>query len=172
MAAGPDAAGGALADAGCTVAVITAKDKLRKLLGHRMRGICFSSEKADEVTQDEHGIEEVVQLVGMAVPSVYSAELSQFVFAAGVRLMQKRRPDIMYLSTTDYVQHKHAPGTAAANRFYRMMDGYLGELEAQGCAIVLTADHGMNAKHASMRARTSSTCRICSIAGSARAGPG
>ncbi len=136
----------ALADAGCTVAVITAKDKLRKLLGHRMRGICFSSEKADEVTQDEHGIDEVVQLVDMAVPSVYSAELSQFVFAAGVRLMQKRRPDIMYLSTTDYVQHKHAPGTGAANRFYRMMDGYLGELESQGCAIVLTADHGMNAK--------------------------
>ena len=75
----------ALADAGCAVAVITAKDKLRKLLGHRMRGICFSSEKADQVTQAEHGIDEVVQLVGMAVPSVYSAELSQFVFAAGVQ---------------------------------------------------------------------------------------
>jgi len=35
--------------------------------------------------------------------------LSEFVFAAGVRLMQTHRPDIMYLSTTDYVQHKHAP---------------------------------------------------------------
>ncbi|HUL18119.1 MAG TPA: phosphonoacetate hydrolase [Steroidobacteraceae bacterium] len=136
----------ALADAGCTVAVVTAKDKLRRLLGYRMRGICFSSEKADEVTQAENGIDEVVQLVGMAVPSVYSAELSQFVFAAGVKLMQTRRPDVMYLSTTDYVQHKHAPGTPAANRFYAMMDGYLGELDAQGCAIVLTADHGMNAK--------------------------
>jgi phosphonoacetate hydrolase len=136
----------ALAQAGCTVAVITAKEKLRKLLGHQMRGICFSSEKADQVTQAEHGIEAVVQLVGLPVPSVYSAELSQFVFAAGVKLMQTRRPDIMYLSTTDYVQHKHAPGTPDANRFYRMMDGYLGELDALGCAIVLTADHGMNAK--------------------------
>ena len=136
----------ALAQAGCTVAVITAKEKLRKLLGHQMRGICFSSEKADQVTQAEHGIESVVQLVGLPVPSVYSAELSEFVFAAGVKLMQTRRPDIMYLSTTDYVQHKHAPGTPDANRFYRMMDGYLGELDALGCAIVLTADHGMNAK--------------------------
>ena len=136
----------ALAEAGCTVAVITAKDKLRKLLGYQMRGICFSSEKADQVTQAEHGIEAVVQLVGLPVPSVYSAELSQFVFAAGVKLMQTRRPDIMYLSTTDYVQHKHAPGTPDANRFYRMMDGYLGELDSLGCAIVLTADHGMNAK--------------------------
>ena len=136
----------ALAEAGCAVAVITAKEKLRKLLGHQMRGICFSSEKADQVTQAEHGIEAVVQLVGLPVPSVYSAELSEFVFAAGVKLMQTRRPDIMYLSTTDYVQHKHAPGTPDANRFYRMMDGYLGELDSLGCAIVLTADHGMNAK--------------------------
>src|SRR5205807_2030649 len=44
------------------------------------------------------------------------------------------------------VQHKHAPGSAEANSFYRMMDGYLRELDAQGCAIALTADHGMNSK--------------------------
>jgi phosphonoacetate hydrolase len=138
----------ALADAGKTVAVITAKDKLRKLLGHGMKGICFSAEKADEVTQAENGITGVTDLVGMPVPSVYSAELSEFVFAAGVKLMANagRRPDVMYLSTTDYVQHKHAPGTAGADAFYRMMDTYLGQLDAMGCVIALTADHGMNAK--------------------------
>jgi len=138
----------ALADAGCTVAVVTAKDKLRKLLGHDMKGICFSAEKADEATHDENGISGVVDLVGMEVPSVYSAQLSEFVFAAGVKLMQRSstRPDVMYLSTTDYVQHKHAPGTEGADAFYRMMDGYLGQLDAMGCVIALTADHGMNAK--------------------------
>ncbi|MEP7138064.1 MAG: phosphonoacetate hydrolase [Caldimonas sp.] len=137
----------ALADAGQSVAVITAKDKLRKLLGHGMKGICFSAEKADEATMEENGIAEVVERVGMPVPSVYSAELSEFVFAAGVELMShERRPDVMYLSTTDYVQHKHAPGTDGADAFYRMMDGYLGKLDAMGCTIVLTADHGMNAK--------------------------
>jgi phosphonoacetate hydrolase len=136
----------ALAEAGCKVAVITAKDKLRKLLGHRLRGICFSAEKADEVTLDEHGIDRVLQLVGLPVPNVYSAALSEFVFAAGVKLMQTQRPDVMYLSTTDYVQHKHAPGSAEANAFNHMMDGYLARLETQGCIIALTADHGMNAK--------------------------
>jgi phosphonoacetate hydrolase len=136
----------ALADAGCTVAVVTAKDKLRKLLGHQLRGICFSAEKADQATLEEHGIDGVLQMVGMPVPSVYSAELSEFVFAAGMKLMQTRRPDIMYLSTTDYVQHKHAPGSAEANAFCAMMDRYLAELERLGCAIALTADHGMNAK--------------------------
>jgi len=136
----------ALADAGCKVAVVTAKDKLRKLLGHKLRGVCFSAEKADQVTRAEHGIEDVLSLVALPVPSVYSAALSEFVFAAGVKLMQTQRPDVMYLSTTDYVQHKHAPGTAEANAFYAMMDRYLGELEPYGCTIALTADHGMNAK--------------------------
>src|SRR3954469_8086818 len=137
----------ALANSGKKVAVITAKDKLRRLLGHGMKeGICFSSEKSGELTQAENGITGVVERVGMPVPDVYSAALSEFVFAAGVKLMQRERPDIMYLSTTDYVQHKHAPGAAEANAFNAMMDRYMGELEALGCVIVLTADHGMNSK--------------------------
>jgi phosphonoacetate hydrolase len=137
----------ALADAGQRCAVVTAKDKLRRLLGHGMvGGICFSSEKADVATEAENGITGVPGLVGMPVPGVYSAELSEFVFAAGVKLMQTRRPDVMYLSTTDYIQHKHAPGTPGANAFYAMMDRYLGALDALGCVIALTADHGMNAK--------------------------
>lgn len=136
----------ALAGAGKSVAVVTAKDKLRRLLGHGMRGICFSSEKADQVTQAENGITDVLELVGRPVPGVYSAELSAFVFAAGVKLMAQRRPDVMYLSTTDYVQHKHAPGTPGANVFNAMMDGYLAQLHEMGCVIALTADHGMNSK--------------------------
>ena len=137
----------AFSDAGAKVAVITAKDKLRKLLGHQMKGICFSSEKADQVTLAENGIENVVQRVGMPVPSVYSAELSEFVFVAGVKLMERERPDLMYLSTTDYIQHKAAPGTAMANDFYAMMDRNLAQLDLMGATIVLTADHGMNDKH-------------------------
>ena len=136
----------ALADAGHSVAVVTAKDKLRKLLGHGMKGICFSSEKADQATEQENGIADVLPLVGMPVPDVYSAELSEFVFAAGVRLIETRRPDFLYLSTTDYVQHKHAPGDPDANRFYGMLDRYLARLDALGAVFALTADHGMNAK--------------------------
>jgi phosphonoacetate hydrolase len=122
---------------GATVAGVTAKDKLRRLLGHEMKGTCFSAETAEP---------EVLELVGMPRPSVYSAALSEFVFAAGVKLLATARPDITYLSTTDYVQHKHAPGPAAANDFYRMLDGYLGRLDVAGAVVALTADHGMNAK--------------------------
>ena len=136
----------ALADAGAKVAVVTAKDKLRALLGHKMKGICFSSEKAGEATLEGNGIADVLALAGMPVPSVYSAALSEFVFAAGVALLKRDRPDVMYLSTTDYVQHKAAPGTAAANDFTAMLDRYLAEMDALGATVVLTADHGMNAK--------------------------
>ena len=137
----------AFADAGAKVVVITAKDKLRLQLGHELKGVCFSSEKADEATIADNGVDGVVDLVDMPVPSVYSAALSEFIFAAGVKLMTRDRPDIMYLSTTDYVQHKHAPGTVEANAFYAMMDGYWAQLDALGCTLALTADHGMNAKH-------------------------
>jgi phosphonoacetate hydrolase len=136
----------AFAQEGAKVAVVTAKDKLRALLGHGLQGICFSAEKADQTTQAVNGIDGALALVGMPLPSVYSAALSEFVFAAGVKLMQRDRPDLVYLSTTDYVQHKSAPGTPAANAFVAMMDRYLAELDGLGATIVLTADHGMNAK--------------------------
>ncbi len=137
----------AFSKAGAKLAVVTAKDKLRKLLGKGMTGICFSAEKADGTTIAEHGIDNALAYVGRPLPSVYSADLSEFVFAAGVKLLKDRRPDIMYLSTTDYVQHKAAPGAPDANSFYKMMDGYLAQLDAMGATIVLTADHGMNDKH-------------------------
>jgi phosphonoacetate hydrolase len=141
----------ALQRAGCRIAVVTAKDKLRALLGKGLalgpgKACAFSSEKSDKATLAENGIENVNALIGRPVPDVYSAALSQFVFAAGVVLMERERPEVMYLSTTDYIQHKHAPGTGPANDFYAMMDGYLAQLDALGCTIVLTADHGMNAK--------------------------
>ena len=142
----------AFQDAGAKIAIITAKDKLRRLLGNGLTigeegAICFSSEKSDQTTIAENGIENVNDMVGMPVPSVYSAELSEFIFAAGVKLMETVRPDIMYLSTTDYIQHKFAPGSEGANQFYAMMDSYWSKLDALGAVIGLTADHGMNAKH-------------------------
>jgi phosphonoacetate hydrolase len=137
--------------AGAKIAMVTAKDKLRLLLGKGLAfdgtAVAFSSEKADKVNMAENGIADACGLVGMAVPDVYSAELSEFVFAAGVKLLAQMKPDLMYLSTTDYVQHKYAPGSEGANRFYAMMDGYLGQLDAGGAIIVIVADHGMKDKH-------------------------
>jgi phosphonoacetate hydrolase len=138
----------ALSQRGARVAVITAKDKLRRLLGHGLhQGICFSAEKAHEATLEEHGIEKVNALVGWDTPEVYSSQLSEFVMEAGLRLYRQRPPDIMYLSLTDYIQHKHAPGTPEADRFYQILDRYFGAFNELGAILGITADHGMNDKY-------------------------
>ena len=139
-------------EAGARVAMVTAKDKLRALLGAGLkfdedRAVAFSSERSGETTKAEHGIANASAWLGMPVPEVYSAELSEFVFAAGVKLLKEWKPDVMYLSTTDYIQHKFAPDEQGAKDFYAMFDRYLTELDALGAAIVVTADHGMKPKH-------------------------
>ena len=135
---------------GARIVSITAKDKLRRLLGRNLDfaggSINFSAEKADSCTLEGNGIENVLDLVDLAVPEVYSAELSLFVFEAAARILERDRPDIMYLSTTDYVQHKYAPGTPEINDFYGKLDAAFGRLEAMGAVVAITADHGMNDK--------------------------
>ena len=138
------------ADAGARVVSITAKDKLRKQLGKDLDlangNISFSSEKADQCTIPENGIENVLALVGMPLPDMYSMDLSLFVLEAGVRLLERERPDLMFLSLTDFIQHKHAPGDPVANEFYRRIDEKFARLAELGAVVALTADHGMNDK--------------------------
>ena len=136
---------------GAKIAIVTAKDKLRKLLSHGLkfnesRAICFSSEKSDQTNLSENGIEDVNKWLGMEVPNVYSQGLSEFVMAAGVKILNEFNPDIMYLSTTDFIQHKYAPGDEVANAFYAMFDRYIGQLNVNNNSIIVTADHGMQPK--------------------------
>jgi phosphonoacetate hydrolase len=135
---------------GAKVVSITAKDKLRRQLGKDMDiaggSVNFSSECADQATLAEHGIENALEFVGRPLPNMYSPELSLFVLEAGLKLLEQRRPDILYLSLTDYVQHKYAPGHPEADRYYRDMDTLFGRLDEMGAIVALTADHGMNDK--------------------------
>jgi phosphonoacetate hydrolase len=135
---------------GATVVSITAKDKLRRQLGKDMDlsggSVNLSSECAGRASLEEHGIENVLEFVGMPQPDIYSPELSLFVLEAGIRLLEARAPQILYLSLTDYIQHKYAPGAPEANRYYRDLDERFGRLDAMGAVVALTADHGMNDK--------------------------
>ncbi len=126
-----------MAGAGVRTAAITAKDKLRKLLGRNLAGICFSSECASP---------EVEMMVGRAGPDMYSADLSLFVLDAGIALLERREADLLYLSLSDYVQHAYAPGDPAADDFHRAIDDRVGRLVELGAVVGLVADHGMNDK--------------------------
>ena len=138
------------AEGGARVVAITAKDKLRRQLGKNLDvskgNINFSSEKADQCTLAENGIEDVLEFVGSPLPHMYSADLSLFVLDAGIKILERNRPDLMYLSLTDYIQHKHAPAEDEAKRFYMDLDERFGKLAALGAVVALTADHGMNDK--------------------------
>ena len=140
---------GALSRVGVKTAVVTAKDKLLKVLAYEMEGINFSSEYAGKATLKENGIENVEKLVGRSTPDQYSVDLSLFVFDAGVKLLSTVRPDLMYLSTSDYVQHKHAPGEPEADAYHHAVDKTVASLIALGATVAITADHGMNDKSAS-----------------------
>jgi len=135
---------------GAKVVSITAKDKLRKQLQKEMdlsRGsVSFSSQHADQCTKEENGIENVLEFVGQPLPDMYSAELSLFVLDAGIKLLEEHKPDLLYLSLTDFIQHAHAPGSEEANRFYIEMDQRFGRLQELGALVALTADHGMGDK--------------------------
>ncbi len=136
--------------AAANVVAITAKDKLRRQLSKGMDlssgSVCFSSEQADRCTVAENGIEGVLDLAGMPVPHIYSPELSLFVLAAGIRLLEIVRPELMYLSLSDWIQHKYAPGEPEATAFYQALDTFFGRFDALGAVVALTADHGMNDK--------------------------
>lgn len=137
--------------AGTKVIAITAKDKLRAMLSHGLdfsngNAICFSSELANKTTVKEHGIDNAESVIGMPTPDVYSPELSEFVFRAGAKLLEQEQPDLMYLTTTDFIQHTFVPEQEGALSFYEMLDGYFARLHQLGARMVITADHGMNAK--------------------------
>ncbi|KAJ5914755.1 hypothetical protein N7504_003638 [Penicillium tannophilum] len=132
---------------GVRIGAITAKDKLRKILGHGLKGaISFSAERAADCTLEENGIEDVEKWLGQPAPSQYSGELSLFVLDAGIKLLQEKRSDFLYLTLSDYIQHKHAPGSKEADDFMGAIDERMQKLTELAPVVGVTGDHGMNQK--------------------------
>jgi phosphonoacetate hydrolase len=128
---------GLMSRQGVATAAVTAKDKLRRMLGRGLDGACFSSECADG------GVE---AMVGRARPDMYSADLSLFVLDAGLQLLASGAARLLYLSLSDYVQHGHAPGDPEADAFHRALDERVARFAELGAVVGLVADHGMNDK--------------------------
>ena len=140
-----------LSKAGVPTVVVTAKDKLRKQLGKDLDvskgNVCFSTQHADQCTIEENGIEDALGLIGQPLPDMYSEELSLLVLDAGIKLLeQEKKPGLLYLSLTDYVQHKYPPDHPKALEFYKEMDDRFARLDEMGVVVGLVADHGMKDK--------------------------
>jgi phosphonoacetate hydrolase len=126
----------ALQAKGVRVLSVTAKHKLVKLIGAEESA--FSAENPGELGRS--------LVPDRAAPDVYSADASLWVLDAGAAALERGLADVVYLSTTDYVQHKHAPGAPEARAFYEAIDLRLARIERTGAVVALTADHGMNDK--------------------------
>lgn len=136
-----------LSKRGVRVAAITAKDKLRKILAHGLQNaICFSSQNAGHCTLAENGIEDVEKWIGRPAPSQYSGDLSLYVMDAGVKLLEEDRADLFYLTLSDFIQHKYAPGTKESNDFLSALDQRICRLAELGARVAVTGDHGMSDK--------------------------
>ena len=124
----------AAADRGADVVALVAKEKLRRLVGAGGVEAVSAQEPPDWLTD----------LAGEP-PGIYSGGASAWLLAAAAVVVAERDPDVCYVSTTDVVPHKHAPGAAAAGEWVAALDEGLGRLHEFG-PVVAVADHGMNRK--------------------------
>ena len=117
--------------------LVTAKDKLRRLLGG---GATLSLSAEQPPAWVVAGIGEP--------PPIYSLEVNRWVLDAGCYIMAQQDFDLVYLTTTDYAMHTYAPTHPESARHIALLDGGLGAVAAQapGARLLITADHGMSAK--------------------------
>jgi phosphonoacetate hydrolase len=136
--------------AGVRTLCVTAKDKLRALLGAPARDggpapLSLSAERAAEQTV---GGVSVPALVGRAPPGIYDWDISHYAMEMALEVAPRIGAEIVYVSLTDYVQHKEAPRGELSDRFLARFDALLGSFLDQGFVCAVTADHGMNDKTA------------------------
>lgn len=125
--------------AGWSTALVTAKEKLTKLL---RRGL--------DVCVDMKTHPEAHRVAAGAPPEIFTLDINLWVFRMAREVALRERPDFLYVATTDYPQHMLAPDEPAMQRYLEAKDETLGRLldvyDPAETLVILTADHGMNAK--------------------------
>ncbi len=120
---------------GKKVILLTAKDKLRRLL--KTEGVySYSVEKPDRKILDKIG----------PVPSIYELSASPWLLQVACKEISKTKWDIIYISTTDYIPHKYEPKHHFAREYMSRIDEGLEFIYNYGYEIGIVSDHGMNNK--------------------------
>jgi phosphonoacetate hydrolase len=117
--------------------LVTAKDKLRTLLGDGAT-LSVSSECPPGW---------VVEGVGEP-PPIYSVEVNQWVVDAARFILSNEPYDLAYVTTTDYAMHTFAPEEPESQRHMELLDQAVGKLveTLPSSQVLITADHGMSEK--------------------------
>ena len=87
---------------------------------------------------------EYIQRAG-AVEPIYSIEINWWLLRAVRETLRRDDPELVYCSTTDWVQHKYAPDAEPSQRHLVILDQIIGDIVADDPEreIYITADHGM-----------------------------
>lgn len=124
---------------GWTTALVTAKEKLTRLL---RRGLDLSVDMTSAPA-------DLVAKVGPA-PNIFSMEINLWVLEMAREVAARHTPQLLYVATTDYPQHKLPPAHPEMQRYLLDADRLIGQIvetyDLDRDLVVLTADHGMNAK--------------------------
>ena len=125
------------AAAGMRSLLVTAKDKLRRLLSDGVT-VSISSEEPPGWVVDGVG----------EPPPIYSLEVNRWVLDAGRYAMSREPFDLVYLTTTDYAMHTYGPQHPESARHVALLDEGLGAILEQSpeSRMLVTADHGMSDK--------------------------
>jgi len=118
-------------------ALLTAKNKLKTLIQDGAT-IAESAENPSAWLVDRMG----------PPPDIYSIEINHWLFQAAREVLTKDSPDLLYITTTDYVTHTLPPEDDRSQWTINQLDCLLGDIlnVLSDVEIVVTADHGMGAK--------------------------
>lgn len=124
---------------GWTTTLVTAKEKLTRLL-RRGLDLCVDMASAPA---------DLVSKVGPA-PGIFSIEINLWVLEMAREVAARHAPQLLYVATTDYPQHKLPPDHPEMQRYLLDADRLIGQIvdayDLGRDLVVLTADHGMNPK--------------------------
>ncbi|MEX2230426.1 MAG: alkaline phosphatase family protein [Dehalococcoidia bacterium] len=125
------------AEAGERVAAISSKHKLAAIIG-RDAHVTFSVEQPPPWAVDALG----------APPAIYSYEANLWLLRAARLVLERERPDLLYITTTDYLSHMLPPEAPDARATFAQSDRLVGALieGIPDVSLAVTADHGMSAK--------------------------
>ena len=87
---------------------------------------------------------EYIRIAGQVEP-IYSIEINWWLLRAVRETLRRDDPELVYCSTTDWVQHKYAPDAEPSQRHLTRLDQIIGDIvdDDPEREIYITADHGM-----------------------------
>ena len=124
--------------AGRSTAVLASKQKLCEMIG----------KGAGTVVTAEDPPGRLIQKAG-AKEDIYSGAVNLWLLRAARAVLEEEKPDLLYVTTTDYLQHKYAPEHEKAQAHHAALDAEVGRLVDiwlrihKDATVFITADHGM-----------------------------